>query len=239
LITAFENGTKRIKRQALSEFEIDGVSYEQVFMIAPNLVPDVILGINFLKENNVVFNLTEGRFRRRRDGFNCEHKFFYDSLLKNKVGVGLISNPKFQRNFSESKRQPEVKYYILGAQSIHALMPMRQQNQKELLNICDEIKLDWIDCYTGNGEGYVSDDVSRIYEAVADKNSTRDDTHFDFTVNMLCNNEVGSGEEDKMSKLCDITGHLPTRETELKLQTEAVDIRAHGARDLRKKVDVS
>jgi predicted aspartyl protease len=61
LITAFGSRTKRIKRQALIEFEIDGVSYEQVFMIAPNLVPDAILGINFLKENNVVTNLTEGR----------------------------------------------------------------------------------------------------------------------------------------------------------------------------------
>jgi len=53
LITAFER-TKRIKGQALIEFKI--VSYEQVFMLAPNLVPDAILGINFLKENNVVIN---------------------------------------------------------------------------------------------------------------------------------------------------------------------------------------
>lgn len=63
LITAFGSRTKRIKRQALIEFEIDGVSYEQVFMIAPDLVPDAILGINFLKENNVVISLTEGRFK--------------------------------------------------------------------------------------------------------------------------------------------------------------------------------
>ena len=52
------------------EFEIDGVSYELMFMIAPNVVPDAILRINFLKENNVVMNLNEGRFRTRRDGFN-------------------------------------------------------------------------------------------------------------------------------------------------------------------------
>ena len=49
LITAFGNRKKRIKRQALIEFEIGGVSYEQVFVLAPNLVPDAILGINFLK----------------------------------------------------------------------------------------------------------------------------------------------------------------------------------------------
>jgi hypothetical protein len=56
---------------------------------------------------------------------------------------------------------------------------------------------------------------------------------------MLLNNRVGSGEEDKGTKLCDITGHLPAQETELKLQTEAVDIRAHSARDFCKKVGVS
>ena len=62
-------------------------------MTAPNLVPYAILGIDFLKENNVVINLTEGSFKTRRDGLNCERKFFYDSLPKNKVGDGLISNP--------------------------------------------------------------------------------------------------------------------------------------------------
>jgi len=93
----------------LIEFDTDGVSYEKVFVIAPNLVPDAILGINFLKENNVVINLTGGCFKTRRGGFDCEHKFFYDSLPKNKVGVGLISNPKFQLNFSELRRQSDGK----------------------------------------------------------------------------------------------------------------------------------
>jgi hypothetical protein len=40
-------------------------------------------------------------------------------------------------------------------------------------------------------------------------------------------------------KLCDIRGHLLAQESELKLQTEAVDIRALSARDLHKKVDKS
>jgi hypothetical protein len=95
LITAFGSRTKRIKRQALIEFEIDGVSCEQVFMIAPNLVPDAILGIHFLKENNVVINLTEGSFKTRRGGSDCEHKFFYGSLPKNKAEVDLVSTRIF------------------------------------------------------------------------------------------------------------------------------------------------
>ena len=115
LITAFGSRTKRIKRQALFEFEIYGFSYEQVFMIAPNLVPDAILGINFMKENNVVLNLTEGRFKTRKDGSDCEHKFFFGSLPKNKEGVGLILNPKFELNFSELQRQSDGKENIVGA----------------------------------------------------------------------------------------------------------------------------
>jgi predicted aspartyl protease len=100
LVNAFGR-SKRIKRQALIEFEIYGVSYEQVFMIAPNLVPDAILGISFLKENNVVINLTEGHFKTRKEGSDNEHKFFCDSLPRDRVEVGFISKPKFQLNPSE------------------------------------------------------------------------------------------------------------------------------------------
>jgi hypothetical protein len=237
----FGSRTKRIKRQALIEFKIDGVSYEQVFMIAPNLVPDAILGINFLKENNIVINLTEGHFKMRRDGSDCEHKFFYGSLPRNKVGVGLTSNPKFQLNFSELQRQLDGKENIVGTQTIHKLIPMQQQSQKELLSICDEIKVDEVGYYTGNRKTFVSKDVSCREEAVPDKSSMGYDTQFDFIVNMLCtrNNEVGSGEQDTETKLCEIRGHLQTQEAELKLQTEAVDIRALSALDLRKKVNES
>jgi predicted aspartyl protease len=105
LITAFGNRTKRIKRQALVEFKINGFSYEQVFMIAPNLVPDAILGVNFLKENNVVIDLTEGRIKARKGGSDCEHEFFYGSLPKNKFEVGFISNSEIQPKFSVLRRQ--------------------------------------------------------------------------------------------------------------------------------------
>jgi hypothetical protein len=66
-------------------------------MIAPNLVPDAILGINFLKENNVVINLTEGSLKTRRDGSDGECKFLYGSLPKNKVEVGLIPKLKITK----------------------------------------------------------------------------------------------------------------------------------------------
>ena len=61
------------------------------------------------------------------------------------------------------------------------------------MSICDEIKLDEVGYNAGSGETFVSNDVSHRDEAVPDKSSTRDDTQFDFIVNMLCNNEVSSG----------------------------------------------
>jgi hypothetical protein len=89
LISAFGSRTKRKTKEALIYVEIDGVINEQVFIIAPVLLPDAVLGINFLKENYVVIDLSEGRFKTRRDSSDCELKFFYVSLPKNKVGVGL------------------------------------------------------------------------------------------------------------------------------------------------------
>jgi hypothetical protein len=67
----------------------------------------------------------------------------------------------------------------------------------------------------------------------------KEDTEIDFIVNMLCNNEVGSGEQDTETNLYESRGHLQTQEAELKLLTEAVDVRALSARDLRKKVNES
>jgi hypothetical protein len=115
---------------------------------------------------------------------------------------------------------------------------MQQQSQKELL-IRDNIKVDEVNCYAENRETFVSNYVSRRDEAVPDKSSARDVTQFDFIVNMLCNNERGLEEQDTETKLCEIRGHLQTQETKLKLQTEAVDIRAHSARDFCKKVNES
>jgi len=76
LTTMFRNKTKGIRRQALIEFEIDGVKYEQVFMILPNLEPDAILGINFLQENDVMIDVARKCFRARKGEEDCTHSFF-------------------------------------------------------------------------------------------------------------------------------------------------------------------
>ena len=127
----------------------------------------------------------------------------------------------------------------MGAQDTHALIPMQQQCQKELLSICDENKVEEIGCYAGNRETSLSNDVSRGDKAVPDRSSLEEDTQIDFIMNMLCNNEVGSGEQNTETNLCEIRGQLQTQEAELNPQTEAVDVRALSACDLHKKVNES
>jgi len=76
-----------------------------------------------------VISLTEGRSKTRRDGSDCERKFFYDSLPKNKVGVCFISKPKIQLNFWKLQRQSDGKNNTVGAQTILTLIPMQQESQ--------------------------------------------------------------------------------------------------------------
>ena len=143
-------------------------------MIVAILVSEFILGINFLKECNVVINLTEVSFETRRDGSDCEQKFLYRSLRKNKVEVDFISKQKFQLKFSELKRQSDGEEIIVGVQATQALIPMQQESQKELFSICDEIKMDKLGCYAVNRQTCLSNNVSHGDKAVADRVSTKE-----------------------------------------------------------------
>ena len=60
--------------------------------------------------------------------------------------------------------------------------------------------MDEVGYCAGNRETFVSNDKSCRDEAVPDKSSTGDDTQFEFIVNMLCNNEVGSGNKIQRRK---------------------------------------
>jgi hypothetical protein len=203
-------------------------------MIAPNLMPDVILGVNFLKENNVVIDLTEGRVKARKGGSDCEHGFFYGSLPKNKFEVGFISNSEIQPNISVLRRQLGEKGIVVGTRTIHALIPTQQSSQKELLSVSDNIKADEVGYYARDGETSVSINESWRDETVADESFTRDDNRYEFIVNMLCSNEMSSEEQLTETKLSGIRGHLQTQEADLRPHLEANDIRALSVCDLHK-----
>ena len=74
--------------------------------------------------------------------------------------------------FSELQNQPDGQGFIAAAQTAHALMSVRQRSQRDLLIICDDIKVEEVGYYTGNDETFVSDYASRRDAAVPDKSYT-------------------------------------------------------------------
>jgi len=56
LKSAFTGRTKRIKRQALVKLQIHNVSFDQIILISPHLVPPLLLGIDFCMDNHVVID---------------------------------------------------------------------------------------------------------------------------------------------------------------------------------------
>lgn len=110
--------------------------------VAPNLVPDAVLGFNFLIKR------TRDKLRRRtfqnvKECFNCEHKFSYVSLPNANEGLGLVSVSEFQLNVSYSTTiEQDGRDIIVSAQTTDALTPVRKKSQRTLLRNGDRIKID-------------------------------------------------------------------------------------------------
>jgi hypothetical protein len=68
LITSFGNRTRRLRNQALLEFEIFGDKYEHVFLVSQKLIAPLLLGIYLLCENEIIFDLKNGYLRRETGG---------------------------------------------------------------------------------------------------------------------------------------------------------------------------
>jgi hypothetical protein len=75
LITAFGKRSKRIKSQALVEFEIGEELFEGVFLISPQLINSAIIGCQFLKEYGITINFERESISYSRDGSIKEHRF--------------------------------------------------------------------------------------------------------------------------------------------------------------------
>jgi hypothetical protein len=176
-------------------------------------VLDAILGINFLKENNVVINLTEGHFMARRDGFDCECKVFFDTLPKNGVGVGFVSDPEIQLNLPDLQRYSYEKDEIVGMQTTIVLMLVELQGQKKSVNKCDKTELNELAVLQDKARLLFSRMEVLRTRQFQTKNSVKLDNHIEFMMNMLCNNEDSLGEQDTVSENCEIGSDFQTRET--------------------------
>jgi hypothetical protein len=75
LVTAFGKRSKSIKLQLLTEFTIGKEMFEAVFLVAPQLNCDVILGCNFLKEYSIQLCFDTERIEYVRHGQTKSFKF--------------------------------------------------------------------------------------------------------------------------------------------------------------------
>jgi hypothetical protein len=83
LITAFGKKSKCVKLQLLTEFSIDEEKFEAVFLVAPQLNCDVILGCQFLKEHRIQLCFDTGTIEYSRQGLLKSFKFKLGTEDKN------------------------------------------------------------------------------------------------------------------------------------------------------------
>jgi len=82
LHSAFGKKSKRIKTQALVEFKLGNEIYEQVALIAPDLVVDMLIGVDFFDENKVHIDFHSKSFETRVGGVATSYKFYDDETAE-------------------------------------------------------------------------------------------------------------------------------------------------------------
>jgi hypothetical protein len=103
LISAWGAKTKRIKKQALIPFDIGETYYAQVFMVAPNLMAEVILGAN-LSDYGVMTDFKERGFTTRQHGQVSRHSFSFDGMAKEEDRGALATNPGLTVKYSKNSK---------------------------------------------------------------------------------------------------------------------------------------
>jgi hypothetical protein len=100
LVTAFGKRSKSIKLQLLIEFNIEDEDFEVVFLVAPQLNCDVILGCNFLKEYGIQLCFDTERINYVRQG---EVKSFRFEIIDDKVDQEVqnveVRNGVLEKNY--------------------------------------------------------------------------------------------------------------------------------------------
>jgi hypothetical protein len=110
LVTAFGRRSKRIRRQALLEFEIGQDVFETILLVSPQLNNDAIFGCHFLRENGVTIGFNSGKFSYVRGGVTREWIFAPRAALQ-----GACSND------SGEIREPYNIQSTLAGQRLYSL----------------------------------------------------------------------------------------------------------------------
>jgi hypothetical protein len=75
LEAAFGAKSRRITKQALLQFSIDGCIYEVVSLVAPSLSMEVILRVDFLKQYRIMVDFAESYFETRKGEVTTRDNF--------------------------------------------------------------------------------------------------------------------------------------------------------------------
>jgi hypothetical protein len=78
LVIALGKKSKRLNKQTMVEFEIEGDKFNHVFLVAQQLTVPVILGADFLNENKIILNFEERSLQAEREGIVVKYKFNKD-----------------------------------------------------------------------------------------------------------------------------------------------------------------
>lgn len=82
LISGWRAKTERIREQAWIQFEIDGIRFDQTFMVASGLTIDAMLGTNLLCDYEVTMDFRERCFTTTQNGVISGQSFAFDLTAK-------------------------------------------------------------------------------------------------------------------------------------------------------------
>ena len=93
LVSAFNNKSKRVKKQALLEVNIGGTKLDQVVLLPAHLLTEAILGLDFLINNGAEISFPERRITLRfnEEVFNFEFTGAKEPSANRFCDLGLMS----------------------------------------------------------------------------------------------------------------------------------------------------
>jgi hypothetical protein len=97
LLSAFNKKSHRVKKQAMLDVKIGDFKINQIVLLSPQLLTDVILGLDFLTEYNAVINFTERSITLEFNGDSTNVGFI--GIKGTTDGLGDIEEPSCETEF--------------------------------------------------------------------------------------------------------------------------------------------
>ena len=106
-------------------------SYEQIFIVAPQLTIEIVLGTNFLSNYEVILDFGGTYLTMKRDEVIRHHEFFYNTVPKAGKEIDLTAKPDqlIQQVHIMSMRNCQISKSNFCIQSAEQLSLIQQTNK--------------------------------------------------------------------------------------------------------------